>query len=95
MWGEKGVNLGIQTWKDSLEKWKRNPSIISDAKEIANWRLANLEFQPKKIALPIPCDLELHSYVGSSEIKASLGLATIEKSGPTGQGVIHIPEKKT
>jgi superfamily II DNA or RNA helicase/HKD family nuclease len=94
MWGEKGLNLGIQTWKESLEKWKNNPSVASDAKEIAEWRLENLEFQPKKIKMPIPCDLELHSYIGSSEIKASLGLATIKNPGPTGQGVIHIAEKK-
>ncbi|XDD47187.1 DUF3427 domain-containing protein [Leptospira sp. WS39.C2] len=94
MWGEKGVSIGIHTWNDSLVKWKKNPSLVNDAKEIAQWRLSSLEFKPKTIFAPFLCDLELHSFVGSSEIKAYLGLATIEKPGPTGQGVIHSEEQK-
>jgi hypothetical protein len=41
------------------------------------------------IQLPFPCRLRLHATYGSGEIKATLGLCTLEKAGPTGVGVFH------
>jgi hypothetical protein len=39
--------------------------------------------------LPYACELKLHAAYGLAEIKAALGLATIESPGPTGTGVLH------
>jgi hypothetical protein len=42
----------------------------------------------------MPCFLKLYAEYGSAEIKAALGLATLEGAGPTGQGVIHAPKHR-
>jgi len=44
------------------------------------------------VALPFACPLELHARYGSLDISAALGLATLDRSGQTGVGVLHAPE---
>lgn len=94
IWGEPAQKIGFQNWKDSLDKWKKNQSLVNDAKEIASWALKNYHHSIKKINLPFPCELELHASFGSIEIKAGLGLATIESPGQTGTGVLHDKRNK-
>lgn len=94
MWGSKGSEIGVKNWEESLARWLRNPSLVQDAKEIAEWKKTTYEFPLKEIQLPFAFPIPLHSEVGSYEIKACLGLATILNPGPSGQGVIHYADKK-
>jgi superfamily II DNA or RNA helicase len=93
-WGKPGGSLGIGGIADSAARWRANPSIVADAAEIAQWRLGHPATPVTGMALPFPCFLKLHAEYGSAEIKAALGLATFAGSGPTGQGVIHVPEHR-
>lgn len=93
-WGKTGAALGLNTLAESARRWHTNPSIVADAVEIAAWRLNHPTTPLRDIALPFPCWLTLHAQYGSAEIKAGLGLSTLESAGPTGQGVIHAAELK-
>ncbi|MBU1537437.1 DUF3427 domain-containing protein, partial [Myxococcota bacterium] len=93
-WGKPGESYEIKNIADSVSRWNSNPSIVADAAEIAQWRLRHPTTPIRKISLPFSCFLQLHAAYGSAEIKAALGLATLERAGPTGQGVIHAPDRK-
>lgn len=95
MWGQKGERVGVDSAESSFAKWKSNPTVATDAAEIAAWCKSKHTTTIRKIPLPYACDLKLHARYGSSEIKAALGLSSINKTGPTGQGVIHIEKLKT
>jgi superfamily II DNA or RNA helicase len=95
MWGKKGELVGVDSAAGSFAKWQSNASIAADAAEVAAWCQSKHSTTIRDIALPYPCDLKLHAHYGSAEIKAALGLSTINKTGPTGQGVIHIEALKT
>ncbi|MFW5846067.1 MAG: DUF3427 domain-containing protein [Planctomycetota bacterium] len=61
--------------------------------EIAAWRRAHQQVPLQRLTeLPFDCDLLLHGAYGTAEIKAALGLASLEKPGATGVGVIHAKE---
>ncbi|KAF0094451.1 MAG: DNA/RNA helicase [Puniceicoccaceae bacterium 5H] len=89
LWGVKGGTVGVSTVQESIAKWQANPSLVLDASEIAQWRKASTSIPTRKISLPFPCDLHLHAAYGLAEIKATLGLASLARSGPTGLGVLH------
>ena len=89
LWGQKAGKVGVTDAKESIEKWLRNSSIAADAAEIAKWRRQNQPYPFRDIQLPFSCDLKLHAAYGSSDIKAALGLSSLEKPGPTGVGVFH------
>lgn len=93
-WGKTGAALGMNSVAESVARWQRNPTIVADAAEIASWRQQHPITPTPEIALPFPCFLKLHAGYGSAEIKAALGLATLEGAGPTGQGVIHAPNHR-
>lgn len=93
-WGKKASAVGITSAYQSLGKWKQNRSVARDAAEIAQWRKSIQEHRIQKIDLPFECPLKLHAAYGSAEIKAALELATLDKSGPTGLGVLHAKELK-
>lgn len=94
IWGKKGSAMGIDSLDESLTRWRRNTSLISDVREILEWRKSEAEVPIRKIRLGFPCGLQLHASYGLSEIKANLGLATLNKSGSTGVGVLHSVELK-
>ncbi len=94
LWSKNAANLGVDTPEDSLEKWRQNPTLLADAAEIAQWRKKCSEIPTRSITLPFPHQLQLHAAYGSAEIKAYLGLATLFRSGPAGQGVLHNPDLK-
>jgi superfamily II DNA or RNA helicase/HKD family nuclease len=93
-WGQKGDKVGVSNGSDSLEKWRRNVTAAQDAAEIAEWRRRNQPYPFVDVKLPFPCDLKVHASYGSHEIKAALGLNSVEKPGPTGVGVFHNKELK-
>ncbi|QBG48143.1 DUF3427 domain-containing protein [Verrucomicrobia bacterium S94] len=93
-WGQKGGNVGVRNFSDSLEKWSRNVTVVQDAAEISEWRRRNQPYPFFDIDLPFSCDLKLHAAYGSHEIKAALRLNSIEKPGPMGVGVYHNKELK-
>jgi hypothetical protein len=93
-WGKTGCSLGMANIEDSIGRWNMNPTVLADAAEVAAWRLHRFETTIRDIELPFPCILKLHAEYGSAEIKAALGLATLDRSGPTGQGVLHASDHK-
>ena len=94
LWAKKGSSMGINSLDESMLRWLRNPSLVSDAKEISQWRSSTFSIPSKIIELPFPCELRLHAAYGSAEIKAFLGLSSLERPGPTGQGVMHSKAQK-
>lgn len=94
LWSKKGCAIGMQSLDESMDRWRRNPSLVADAREIAQWRKSSAEVPIRKIKLPFPSELSLHAAYGSAEIKAFLGLSSLHKPGPTGQGVMHVKDLK-
>lgn len=94
LWGKKGSEVGVATVGESLGKWHRNKSARRDLSEVVAWRRSQHAFSTVKIALGFPCALELHAAYGSAEIKAALGLASLERSGSAGVGVLHAEHLK-
>lgn len=94
LWGKKGSEIGVNTVEDSLAKWRRNPTGLQDLNEIVEYVQRQHAYPTPLLKFPFPCRLHLHAAYGSSEIKAALGLCTLEKSGPTGVGVFHSDEHK-
>ncbi len=93
LWGRKGPAMGVDSLARSLQKWRANPSVAADAAEVARWRRSRQQTPLHAPAgLPFACDLLLHGEYGSAEIKAALGLASLERPGATGVGVIHARE---
>ncbi|MDI5921321.1 DUF3427 domain-containing protein [Halomonas sp. LR5S13] len=90
LWARKGGLVGVDSLEQSLQKWRANPSVAADAVEIAAWRRGHLRVPLQPLNdLPFDCGLLLHGVYGTAEIKAALGLASLEKPGATGVGVIH------
>ena len=95
MWGQNRPRIGVSSLAQSLAKWRQNKTLFRDAAEIATWKQRTICIPQKEIQLPFPCSLKLHAAYGLAEIKAALGLATLNRSGPTGSGVLHCHEKQT
>ncbi len=89
LWGKKGSDVGVTTIEESLSKWRSNPTAVRDLREIVEHAQRHPAFSTAPLRLPFPCSLQLHAAYGSAEIKAALGLCSLEKSGPTGVGVLH------
>lgn len=93
LWGRKGGLIGVDSVEQSLRKWCANPSVAADAAEIAAWRRVHQQVPLQQLSeLPFDCELLLHGAYGMPEIKAAFGLASLEKPGATGVGVIHAQE---
>lgn len=90
LWAKKGSEVGVDTTFESLRKWFGNDTCRRDLLEIIAWRRSQHAFPTSAITLPFPCSLQLHAADGSAEIKAALGLATLQKTGPTGVGLLHL-----
>lgn len=94
LWGKKASAVGVRSVEESFQKWRDNISLVADGAEIAYWRRSTTSIPTQSIQLPIPCSLRLHAAYGSAEIKAALGLATLDSSGMTGLGVMLNKEIK-
>lgn len=95
LWGKDGGKVGVKSHRESFARWARNRNSATDLIEITQWRRSVHPFPTQKIELGYPCDLRLHASYGYREITAAFGKATLESSGPTGVGVIHIEEINT
>ena len=94
LWGQKGEEVGVRSYEQSFEKWRRNERSNADLLEIAAWRKSVHSYPTPQIALPGGARLRLHAAYGFSEIKAAFGLADLERSGPAGVGVIPLASLK-
>jgi superfamily II DNA or RNA helicase len=94
LWGKKGPEVGVSSVEESLAKWHGNKSARRDLSEVAAWRRSQHPFPTTKLELGFSCALRLHAAYGSAEIKAALGLASFERSGSTGVGVLHAEHLK-
>ncbi len=94
LWGKKGSDIGVTTLGESLNKWRRNSTGMSDLREVVEYAQRQHAYPTPPIQLPFPSSLHLHAAYGSADIKVAFGLCTLEKSGPTGVGVFHIPSLK-
>lgn len=95
LWGGNSKKTGLESLEQSRRKWLRNRHLVEDAKEIIDWRRRHTPHLLRECPLPYQHSLKIHATYGSSEIKAAFGLTTLKKSGPAGQGVLHVPDKKT
>ena len=94
LWGKKGSDVEVATVDESLAKWRRNPTAMLDLVEIVEHVQAHPAFPVTSLHLPFECALQLHAAYGSAEIKAALGLCTLEKPGSAGVGVFHVEALK-
>ena len=93
-WGAPGPDLGFSNVRASFARLGNNPSVLSDLREILDWRedeSRTLELIPE---LRFPCRLELHARYSNNELKAHLGAASFESGGVTGVGLIHCVREK-
>ncbi|MDH4445539.1 MAG: DUF3427 domain-containing protein [Akkermansiaceae bacterium] len=90
IWGQKGEVVGVDSYRASFEKWLRNKKSVEDMIEVIQWRKSLHRYPTKKIAGP----LRLHAAYGTAEIKAAFGLATLERSGAAGVGVIPVKDQR-
>ena len=94
LWGKSGAALGVTTLKDSFSKLAGNTSILSDIGEVLEWAEEETRISGTIPELPFHCSLELHAQYSNSDIKAALGMATLESAGTTGVGVLHFRDIK-
>jgi superfamily II DNA or RNA helicase len=95
LWGRKGDDCEVKTYAESFTKWRRNPASNSDLVEIVEWRKHVHPYPTKPLVISKTVSFHLHSAYGLNEIKAAFGLANIDRSGPTGTGVIHVENQST
>ncbi len=93
-WGKNGEKAGVSSYQDSLSTWCAIPDAKTDLKELVGWRRTKQSFATHKEILFNGATIHLHAEYGLREINAMFGLANLEKSGPTGTGVIPIKEHK-
>jgi len=94
LWGQKGDEIGVRSYQESFDKWRRNERANNDLMEIAAWRKSVHSYPTPQVALPGNARLRLHAAYGLSEIKAAFGIAGLERPGPMGVGVIHLESLK-
>ncbi len=94
LWGDTGTALGMVSFEDSFRRIARNPSILSDFKEILDWAASETTVSGKMAELPFQCSLELGAHYSIKDIQAALRQATLETAGQRGVGVIHFPAIK-
>jgi superfamily II DNA or RNA helicase/HKD family nuclease len=95
LWGQAGSGLGIKSMRDSFSIVSGNRALLSDLEEVLEWAEDQSRISAIIPELPFRCLLELHGQYGSIDIKAVLGMATLESAGPTGVGVLHFREIRT
>ncbi|MCE2959355.1 MAG: DUF3427 domain-containing protein [Luteolibacter sp.] len=93
LWSRSPKELGFETYGKSFDIIRNNPRFVSDALEIIEYaKLFSVKSTP--LNLPFPCSLTLHGTYGMREVSAAFGKANLLTSGPTGTGVISVPEKR-
>lgn len=93
LWTKSPSNLCFNTYAESFEQIRQNKSYCSDLLEIIAYA-KNFCVIPMPLRLPFPSPLTLHGTYGMREVSAAFGKANLLTTGPTGTGVISVPEKK-
>lgn len=94
LWGKPGAKFGITTIEDSFKRLAGNPSVLADLDEILEWAATETRISGILADLSFPCTFELHAQYSNADIKAAIGLATLESAGQTGVGVLHFRDVK-
>ncbi|OPY81476.1 MAG: ATP-dependent RNA helicase RhlE [Syntrophorhabdus sp. PtaU1.Bin153] len=89
LWGGAGHSLGLQSLHGSFSRLSANKSVLSDLQEVLEWAEDQSRISGLIPELPFQCLLELHGQYSSVDVKAALGMATLESAGPRGVGVFH------
>lgn len=92
-WTKSPSDLGFNSYSESFNQIRKNTSYCNDVLEIVSYARA-FSVVPKSLDLPFHCPLTLHGNYGMREVSAAFGKANQQTSGPTGTGVISVPEKK-
>ena len=93
-WSGNATRSGIGSHLESLDRIRRQPDLLEDLREIVQWRRSEIPFTTPLWSRPGLPPLHLHAAYGLGEIKAAFGLASLEKSGSTGVGVLHDSTRK-
>ena len=88
------TDTGITEPRDFLQRIAGNPTVLSDLGEMVAWRKDVSTVRRRNVELPISCALDLHGAYSSGEIKSALHLATWEKKGSMGVGVLTAKDRK-
>ena len=88
------LETGISSPTEFARRIRTNPSIVSDIRQLVEWRRAVSNVRSRSLDLPFDCSLNLHGTYGSEEIKAALGLSGWDRKGSRGVGVIHDKSRK-
>ena len=93
LWTKSPRDLGFSSYSESFKMIRASRTYTADLLEIIDYA-RNFCVIQKQLALPFPCPLTLHGTYGMREVSAAFGKADLKTSGPTGTGVISVPEKK-
>lgn len=93
-WGKPGTRFRMSSIQESFGLLAGNPSFLSDVEQVVDWAIEETRIGATSVDLSFPCSLELHGQYSNNDIKAALGLATLERSGMTGVGLLHCRELK-
>lgn len=85
---------GMNSVRESFQRLAANPTVLDDAIQIADWAAQESRAGIAEVDLPFACSLELHGRYNNNDIKAVLNLASLERPGPTGVGLLHNPENR-
>lgn len=94
IWGVPGAQLGIASVQESLGRVSENQCFVSDALEVIEWAFDETRVDPSTLELPFAAPLELHGTYSNNDIKAALGLNSMERPGSTGVGLLHDRDRK-
>jgi hypothetical protein len=95
LWSQKGADLGVSSYQESFDLWLKNASTRSDVSELIKWRISHPAFPVQDFDTRRGGFLKLHAAYGLREILAAFELTTLQSTGPTGTGVVHIKARRT
>lgn len=93
-WSGNGKHIGVNSYKDSFERWISNSNSARDLNEVIDWRISQQAYPTYSSKLPFKCHLRIHAAYGLREITAAFGKANLATTGPAGTGVVHLEQEK-
>jgi superfamily II DNA or RNA helicase len=91
LWNNAGQKIEFTSYHDAFSRIKSNKRYAADLLEVIEYAQSK-QIERPPVELPFSCPLELHGLYTLREISATFGKATLETTGPTGTGVISVPE---
>jgi len=87
VWQKAGPQLGFDSIQDSVKQIAKNPVMVSELLEVANYLISKVDFIEKDIDLNFPLPLKVHSRYNRSEILVATGLHQFDKASSNREGV--------